>query len=174
METLRYYRCDNANIIAVFDDQRRQQDKLVEQGNKLAEQVTALTGQPCSVIYTKDVTRVAIAGVRFESFNEALAVDFFKPTKSQEYVTRPRKQADPQLQALFQNLPYIDRVPAWEALGIEWGELLFSPLKYVHSLGEFLYVASAMDLTDTLVEITGGEYQKAEDQAEQQNQRNTQ
>ncbi|MET4706704.1 hypothetical protein [Endozoicomonas lisbonensis] len=166
MSAIRYYRCDNPEILSVFDQVQDERSQLQKKGAELAEAVTAITGEPCKVMFNANLHEWTVAGVRFEKFTKALQADFCKPMKSGSFITRPKVKADPEIKELFKDLPIVDRNKCWEALGTDWGNLLFTPIGYAHKKGEFLYIECSLDLTERLTEITGGEYQQIEKQTQ--------
>lgn len=167
MSDIKYYKTNNPLVLAAFKQLKDDREILIAKGKAFAEKF----GGDSIMVRSSHEFRV-FDGLRFNP--EKTDQFWTKPNKQINYAQKPRSCGSTAVRAgktelaklikeWYDNYPQ-DKVsidPLYEALGTNWGEVMFSGLGWIDG-GDYFFVSTHLSLSENLQEITVTEYRAAE------------
>ncbi len=162
-----YFKISNETAVKAFKDFNAAKAALIEQATVLANH---FGGEP---IFSNRIDTVSFAGINFHNFNQLENNHLWlKPKATNCFASTPKhgkqKAADREAQEALRATYYamkpepVSREPLLAALGVSYGDCLFSRLDmFVHN--DVIYLDTSLTLIDA-TEIFGSEYQAAKNE----------
>lgn len=157
------YKTNDQAALAALADHQTKIDALVEQSREIGEK---FDGKP---IYSNNLGDVSFSGLALNNYHSREDKALWTAPDRSSGVSRPRTGRVKGRAAEVEDLRkrYCSMLPAtvrfdpvWKAIGVDWGNLLFSGY-HLFELNGTIYFKSSAPVGPVMTEILGSEFSKA-------------